>query len=48
VPVNEEFRRFDIQLLGDIVTNVAKFAATPPTGATLRFVTVFNPRQMVG
>lgn len=44
MPADKEFRRFYVQLFGDIVTDVAELAAALPAGAICGFMPVFNTR----
>ena len=48
MPMHEETGRFDIQLLTDVLANFDAFLATIGTGARIRFVPVFDARQVLG
>jgi hypothetical protein len=45
--MDEEASRLDIQLFADVLTDLYQLAAALPAGAGLRFMTVFDARQMI-
>jgi hypothetical protein len=47
VAMDEEARRFDVELLADVLADQRQCLAAPPTGAGRRFVPVLDARQVV-
>ena len=48
VSVDRELRRLDVELVGDIFTDLNLFLTTSPTGTGLKFMPVFNDGKMRG
>lgn len=46
MPVDKEPGRFNVQLLGNVITDFSQVAAALPAGAAAWFVAVFNTLQM--
>jgi superfamily II DNA or RNA helicase len=47
VAMDEEARRFDVELLADILANQRQCLAALATGAGLRFMSMLDARQMI-